>query len=208
MLIAWMDDWFSEMPSRKNGWAGSLTIPRRLGVNEEGMLEMFPAEELKKLRKTGFKKSSFIAEKNADVLSGQKAEKFELRFDINLSETSADVIELRVRESFDGKQYTAVIFNLKSKTVTFDKTHSGEVSGSANEIKLKYFNDDSLDTVVYADTTSIEILINKGTTSITNRIYPDPGSTSIHLLSPDGSISFYNLEFYTLGNNAINFMYT
>lgn len=49
ILISWMNMWHKEMPESLDGWAGALTIPRQLSV-EENRLIMKPVEEMKNLR--------------------------------------------------------------------------------------------------------------------------------------------------------------
>lgn len=207
MLIAWMDNWATEKPTKKKGWVGCLTIPRILNINKDGLLEMYPAEELKSLRGKGFMKKDFTVCQGDNVLYGQRAAQFELRFKIDLSRTTAKDIGLVVRESEDGNERTYINFDADHGIVTFDKTRSGEGTGFKQDVKLKYFNKDKLDVVVYVDITSIEILINNGTTSITHRIYPGKKSDLISLFPIGGDAYFDCLEYYALKNSVISFSY-
>lgn len=45
--------WGSSMPTKAQGWAGTLTLPRELTLNAQGHVLMNPARELSALREEG-----------------------------------------------------------------------------------------------------------------------------------------------------------
>jgi len=49
-VMGWMDMWEAPMPSKKEGWAGSLTLPRELTIDTQGHLLQTPIAELTSLR--------------------------------------------------------------------------------------------------------------------------------------------------------------
>jgi len=50
VVIAWMDMWESVMPSKAEGWAGCMTLPRELTLHE-GRVRMVPVDEVRTLRR-------------------------------------------------------------------------------------------------------------------------------------------------------------
>lgn len=50
ILIAWMSRWGSKIPTASDGWAGAMTLPRELYLNERGELAFRPVQEVETLR--------------------------------------------------------------------------------------------------------------------------------------------------------------
>ena len=62
IAIGWMDMWESDMPTKKDGWCGALTLPRELTLSSDNKIMMNPVEELKTLRE-----ECILQEENIDV---------------------------------------------------------------------------------------------------------------------------------------------
>ncbi len=204
MLVAWMDRWHAKTPTKELGWVGALIIPRELSVNEKGMLQQEPARELKSLRKEGICKEELCLE-DVNAMEGVFEHKFELRFKVDLGATQAEDIELVLRSDESGSEYTAVTFHINKGDVTIDKLHSGEGDLLKYTAELNYVRKDFLEVVIFADVSSLEILINKGTTSITNRIYPKGSSKCLSLCAKGGEARLLDFEFYPLKDNEVSF---
>ena len=159
VLIAWMNMWDRNNPSTKYGFAGSLTIPRKLEVknNELYQTPILPSGGVKK---------NIIKEKYIEhVRTGF----YKIEID-NLKSFS-----LQARK---GKNHQTT-FKLENNEWVFDRSHSGE------EIKGKEIDNDSLlgirrmpyskisqhEIYLVLDEFSIEIFVDGR--SLTSLIYPE-----------------------------------
>ena len=69
IAIGWMDMWESDMPTKKDGWCGALTLPRELTLSSDNKIMMNPVEELKTLRE-----ECILQEENIDVYENKSYE--------------------------------------------------------------------------------------------------------------------------------------
>ena len=90
IAIGWMDMWESDMPTKKDGWCGALTLPRELTLSSDNKIMMNPVEELKTLRE-----ECILQEENIDVYENKSYElktnerMMELNITFDLSEFDA-----------------------------------------------------------------------------------------------------------------------
>ncbi|WP_332248301.1 glycoside hydrolase family 32 protein [Bacillus sp. SG-1] len=77
IMIAWMNMWESHMPEQEEGFAGAMTIPREL-ILENGKLKSKPVPELEKRRKN-HKGYSNIRVEGESVLPGIEGNAVELK---------------------------------------------------------------------------------------------------------------------------------
>jgi beta-fructofuranosidase len=170
ILIAWMDQWDTDFPTKKDGWAGAMTVPREITLNEQGEVRFQPVEELQVLRK---EQEQY---KNIDIADGfvpeTTGQSLEIKATIDMKDNK-EAFGMHVLKSADGKEYTEIKYDPAKEEVTVDLNRAGLVSGVA-VAKLEKCKELSLH--IYVDRCSVEVFINNGEKVITNRVYPYGGS--------------------------------
>jgi beta-fructofuranosidase len=161
LAFSWMDMWESETLEAKDGWAGTLTLPREL-VMEKDRVYMRPIEEIKQLRVNKLEDKVYNLEKecldrnitrreiciNIDI-ARLKQVKFKLSF-------QDDQIEI-LNIVFDKENLEWILNKLALKK---DQKRYATVS-ETNKISIR----------IFIDTSSVEIFINNGEVVFTERIY-------------------------------------
>ena len=167
ILIAWMNMWDRNNPSEKYGFAGSLTIPRKLEVIDNELIQtpVLPnkVEFTKKLE------NKYQEQVTIGV------------YKLELSDLSSFSLELR-----KGQEHFTSLKLINNEWV-FDRSHSGEVitgkesdSDSLNQIRrMPYQNTKNHIIYVLFDEFSVELFIDGK--SLTSLIYPDEQDNLLEL---------------------------
>ncbi|GAF23980.1 LOW QUALITY PROTEIN: sucrose-6-phosphate hydrolase [Bacillus sp. JCM 19047] len=193
IAIGWMDMWESPMPSQEEGWAGALTLPREL-VLKNGHLYMKPVEELVALREKEIKlPSTNVANKWALPIKGQK---IELVVTINLNQTKAEGFGLKLAQAEDGSEETVLFFDSNTKTVTLDRSQSGEGVTGKRTAPVSW--NEQVRIQLFLDRSSIEVFLNDGETVLTSRIYPKETSIGAELFVLNGNVQLEESVGYLL----------
>ena len=152
ILMAWMDMWGKPYPSQSEGWAGALTIPRVLSV-QNGVLLQQPAPELQLLRERELLNGGAI-----DSLTG-------------------DCLELRVRANgafaFTVSDPDGALLTLSSEN---GRARLVLPSGRVTESPIP--DADETELIAYVDCSSIECFVNG--IAFSQRIYPRDHSLRYH----------------------------
>ena len=178
-LIAWMDMWDRNNPSSKYGFAGMLTVPRKVTV-ENGLLIQVP------------------------VIFGELKEKTSIK-DIYRTNLSVGTLHLQIKDlkslSIDLRKGDGEVtkFYLKDKEFYFDRSKSGEqIQGVekdplslAGKRKMPYLKKKNDEIFIVMDKYSIEIFVNG--ISMTNTVFPkeSSGGLEISIESMAASVSVY-----------------
>ncbi|WP_334352618.1 glycoside hydrolase family 32 protein [Companilactobacillus sp. HBUAS56257] len=181
IVIGWMDMWGSEMPESNDGWAGALTIPREL-IYENNILQMRPIKELERLRERKLLDSdiSFIGEKT--IVNNDRQYEALLSFDS--SDLNGTGIELK--DSDDN-----LILDLKY----FDGKMILNRGGKDSEREATVNLSDHLELHLFVDTSSVEIFVNNGERTFTERFYADKAQLNVvSKNSTDVSVVVYKLD--------------
>lgn len=193
IAIGWMDMWESDMPTKEDGWAGALTLPRELTLGENNKIFMNPVEELTLLRQTEQKriinqsiKENMFIETDGDLL--------ELNLEIDLTKTTAETVGLKIRGL--NEEETVLEYQIANQMLTLDCTKSGKKEDGVRRATIEDTN--KLSVRVFIDRSSIEIFANNGEVTMTSRIYPTEKRLGIELLSEKGTTEVDNFTFWTL----------
>lgn len=180
ILIAWMDHWASKFPTKEDGWAGAMTIPREIKLNNEGNVRFQPVEELKMLRakEEQYHELNFTKSFSPET----KGQSIEIKSSFDLSTTNSETFGLKVLKSDDGEEFTEIKYDAKTSKVTVDLNKAGHVSGIASaEVEPS----EELLLHIYIDRCSVELFINNGEKVITNRVYPKNTSNQIEFFGEE-----------------------
>lgn len=181
VMVAWASLFNDRVPEKADGWAGILTLPRELSIRD-GHLCNEPVQELTKLRA----EADFIGELTVDGVQ-----------DLAVSTPQHSEFNFTFPKAFMG-QFS---WQLNDRQGTLLK-----VTANAGQIVLNRRGEDGMryacvpagitDLRIFVDTSSVEIFINHGWVSMTERYYA-LGPVSYQLAS-DQRISLA-VENYALG---------
>lgn len=178
IMIAWMTMWESDMPEQKDNWAGAMTIPRQLSIEDEKLL-CRPVAELAELREEeiAYEQILFKGEKSLEGISGDCYE-LQVTFDIE----EASNFGINIRTDGDANEKTIISYDKDSGFLTLDRNKSGKGPGGVRRAPVE-LEDEKLHLQIYVDLSSIEVFINNGEKVMTARIYPGENSKGIIFFS-------------------------
>lgn len=180
MMIAWMQMWQRTLPTHdlKHGWAGAMTLPRVLSVEENRLIQKpIPID-----RQTQTKKITLFSEESI-LINDMFSDSCYLKFELDISQSSSLSIALA-----QSKQSALTItYDGYEALVTFDRTGFGIPLIGKEKTPLNkrsiQLADDSHDILViecYRDTNSIELFVNNGLT-LTSTFYEIDQSQDIEI---------------------------
>ncbi len=200
LAIAWMDIWNKEMPSKKKGWAGAITLPRVVRMQENGELRITPAPELQLLRETGSYLENVALPQRAEqgLLEQFCGDQYELITDFDLSGPGEKLLELYLRRSPDGKSYTLVSYDSATHTLSVDRNHAGEGEKGISTCELIPDDSRSLRLHIFMDHSSLEVFAEDGKRVMTHRIFPAPDCRQVSFCAAIGRAALSKAAFYPL----------
>ena len=166
-MIGWLNMWDRNTPSDKYGFAGMLTVPRRLEI-KNGRLWQTPAVAMKK------------------VYEGKVGGKFSYNIKIGAVKiTARSLREFNLLMRKKGGMYTS--FCLNGGEWVFDRSRSGEtIKGKETDAdslagirRMPFIGGDETQIVIVMDEFSIEIFADGK--SLSSTIYPDSDADGFEL---------------------------
>ncbi|WP_209124138.1 glycoside hydrolase family 32 protein [Alkalihalobacillus sp. BA299] len=196
VMVAWMAMWESEMPEQEFDWAGAMTLPRQLFI-EDGQIISKPMPEVEKLRNnlTQFENVIFDGKRVFEGVSG-----YCLELDIVIDAKEATQFGLRLRVNDESKEETVLSYDCNESFLTLDRNKSGKGLKGIRKAPVE-LKDNQLHLRVFLDKSSIEIFINGGEKVMTSRIYPSESSTGIEFFAK-GPISINSLKKWNLDKSV------
>lgn len=157
IFFGWLSPFNEKMAEQADGWAGSLTLPREL-VLEDGQLKNRPVKELAQLRQTGGTKKHLTLNGEAQV-SIKDAQHAEYLFDFdggNLTD---------FQWSISDQRGLLIKINCQGAKVTLYRR------GTQDQYRYATLTAPAKNVHIFVDTSSVECFINDGTASFTERYY-------------------------------------
>jgi Beta-fructosidases (levanase/invertase) len=111
ILIAWMSRWGAKIPTAADGWAGAMTLPRELYLDENGRLASRPVEEVRTLRaseKPALELTGIVPKEGSPQGSGPEEVLLELSPDV-----LGDLLEIEVEVEAPGDRGPGSAFGFK-----------------------------------------------------------------------------------------------
>ena len=198
IMIGWMENWQSKKPSQKYGWAGAMTLPREI-IMEDNIMKQKPIKELAKLRSNN--KKYLISEIKNKITVDESFEQVSetyIEFDINKSTSKQFGVQLRCSKNEDEK--FEILFNLEKNKITVLQKFLLSNQETKSEAPLTVKKDGTINLRIFLDISSVELFINDGETVITNRIYPDNSSNIFNIFSENGKTCVAKIESWELGS--------
>lgn len=196
IMLAWMDSWEVDIRSKKDNWAGALTLPRELVLDKNGCMQIHPLTELKELRKGQFSATNISIANNQKTFALVDLQKYglELILDVDLEQTTASDFGISFADPENSEK---VIVGFRNRELYLDTNDAGTCSRGVSAAKLAS-QGDKLEIRIFLDRSSIELFANNGTVSITSRIYPSSHKFVPQLFAIDGQLKITSIEFWNL----------
>ncbi|WP_318036229.1 GH32 C-terminal domain-containing protein [Halobacillus amylolyticus] len=183
------------MPEQDDYWAGAITIPRIISI-EDGQLKSVPVPELKSLR------CDHISYENVEVESECTFEGVEgtsLELNVVIDSKDASAFGMRVRCNESETEETKLLYDVKQEVFILDRNHSGAGPGGIRRAPLS-LKDGRLHLRVFIDQSSLEVFLQNGEKVMTARIYPGKNSEGIQFFSDD-KIEMVQLDKWSLNQS-------
>jgi len=199
ILLGWMDMWGNLMSAENRGWYGAMTLPRELALMADGTVGMRPVEELRLLRKEGISMDGVELADGA-AMAWPRPDAFEMELTCELAEASkAQALELRLTGDGEHSEEELVIrYEFASRRLTMDRSRAGIGDGGISETIVPETTDGRLKLHLFVDTSSVELFMNDGAKTITNRVYPKAASRSLQVRSVGGTVTLSKLSLWNL----------
>ncbi|WP_439291342.1 MULTISPECIES: glycoside hydrolase family 32 protein [Rahnella] len=188
IIIAWMDMWESVMPSKEEGWAGCLTLPRELTLRD-GKVRMMPAEEVCTLRREHRPLTPCVLKSSVQQLS-ENAQATEIILQWDLSHSDAERFGITLGDGlclFVDKQTQRLFLNRDYSAYRIQDSRSVALPES-NHLELR----------VFIDRSSVEVFVNQGEKTFSSRIYPQPDKRALSLFAEKGQAMLSQGDSWTL----------
>lgn len=158
--FGWMSSFDDPMPEKADGWAGCLTVPREV-ILSGNHLGTVPVKELQLLR-TGqaIKSKLTVSDHSVLPLDGQQLE-------INLAAPVKPQSRFQWQLTAGGKELIVLTYDRKSGWLTVSQ------AGKTSNRFAMLGSVDKLNLQILVDTSSVEIFVNHGAATFTERYYTE-----------------------------------
>lgn len=195
IAIGWMDMWESDMPTKKDGWCGALTIPRELTLSEDNKIMMNPVEEFELLREETLLDAENI------TISDDKGYIFEtsermMEMDVTFDLSKAYSEKLGIKIKGVNEEELVLNFDKNISELIIDCSKCGKNKDALRKATLTQKSKLSLR--IFVDRSSIEVFINKGEATITSRFYPKEEFGGIELFTQNGDTKIERIKVWKL----------
>jgi|GEM_PF-10112 len=199
VLIGWMNRWGESIPTQKEGWAGSLTIPREVKADKEGFIRILPVQELALLREEKME-INLDSVCNTLLPVNIKGNALEIVCEFELGKQVPDIFGLHVRKSKKGDEYSEIRYHVQKQELIMDLHNSGKIDKKESIAKVSLIGGKILKLHMFIDKSSIELFANDGSVSITNRIYPKESSVHVDIFAENGEVLINHLTAWKMKN--------
>ena len=178
----------------KNGWSGTLSLPRVLTLGDDGLLRMDVPEEIEALRYGEVRKGPFVVPADEELpIAGVDGNSLELQ--VEMESAAASEYGLKVCSSPDGQEGTSISYDAEEERLKVDTRRSGpeDTPKAVEAAPLELKPGERLKLRVFVDKSVIEVFAN-GRQAIARRIYPSrPDSIGTSLFADGGDARVHTL---------------
>lgn len=188
IFIGWMSNWQYAMKTPTKNWRSAMTLPRELSlvkINSYYILKSKPVHQIEKQLKTEFSQELISIEANKKkVLNYENFNQSEIQF-------SADSKNLKLVFYNDVKDSLVIDYNVKQKSFSIDRRHSGFVNFDKNfgknihTTKVPNLSAETISYRIILDWSSVEIFLNGGIYCFTEQIFPTKPYTKLSIQSDE-----------------------
>ena len=198
VLIAWKQMWGRTIPTAKDGWAGSFTLPRELHISD-GTLFQTPVKEIETYRcgEVSYRDIPLCDERRQ--VAGIEGTVLELEAVFSLGSAKRAGIVL-----FQGEEHETLLFyDAEAGRAVFDRSRSGaDQRGSEKESNVRVLplplENGMISFRFFLDVSSAEVFLNDGKGVMTGNIYADEGDRGISFFAEGGEATLLSVKKYDL----------
>ncbi|WP_413379878.1 glycoside hydrolase family 32 protein [Alkalihalobacillus sp. 1P02AB] len=180
VLVAWMTMWESEMPEQEFNWAGAMSLPRVLNL-QNGQLIQQPLPELESLRYDHVQYANEPLQNNTSF-KGVSGNCLELKVVFDAKE--ATTFGLKVHLDKELGEETVFTYLVDEQAFCLNREKSGSGPGGIRKVPLA-LRDGKLELQLFLDKSSVEVFLQNGEKVMTARIYPNKNSKAIEFFSDE-----------------------
>lgn len=188
IIIGWMDMWESSMPSKREGWAGCMTLARELSESN-GKLIQRPVREAESLRQQYQPVPASTIDSKCILQENAQAIEIQLRWDCQNSHAEHYGLQL-------GTGMRLYIDNQSGRLVLWRYYPQENIDGYRS---IPLSQDEPLDLRIFIDMSSIEVFINDGEAVMSSRIYPQPEDRELSVYAAHGEATLLQGSLWQLG---------
>jgi beta-fructofuranosidase len=200
IMLGWCREERSQEAQLQAGWAGVMSLPRRIEPRPDGLPGFSPIEELQSLREQHFYlENERITPTSANPLKSIQSDSFELQAVIEPA--AAEEFGLKICVSPQGEEFTVLSYFPASRRFVVDTTHASlaaQAPGSVHDVPSLPLDGGALHVHLFVDRSIVEVYLN-GWACLTARMYPTLNtSLGVELFSTGGDIRVMSLDFWTM----------
>lgn len=188
----WMPWWKDWGPTYKEGWCGSFGIPREIRLCEDHTLQFIPVEELRALRQEERQETELSIGTIPCRIEAGDGVAWEMKLEIDLKQTTAEVISLYLRCHEDKK--TVVTVNLKDAELFIDRNKADGWSHGISRSILKKKDKKTLEMHLYMDQSSLELFTDNYKTVHSLNLFAGEEQNQNYVKAEDGLVHIKRLS--------------
>ena len=188
IVIAWMDMWESVMPSKAEGWAGCMTLPRELTLRD-GKVRMMPVNEIETLRREHYPVAPCVLGNGVRPLV-EDAQAVELITQWDLTASDAERFGIKFGDG------VSLFVDTQAQRLCLERDFPMHGIKDARSIALT--PGQRLDLRMFIDRSSVEIFVNQGDATFSSRIYPQPDQRALSVFATNGKAALVHGDVWTL----------
>ncbi|AIO70857.1 glycoside hydrolase family 32 protein [Burkholderia oklahomensis] len=211
VAIAWMSNWDYADRIPTTPWKGAMTLPRELAlktIDGRPRLTFAPARSFDAFaRNRPAVRVGSLAVASSTRELGADARGTVQRIALTIEPRSARRAGVVVRRSADGRTGTRIVYDTVARTLSVDRSASGEINFSnafskQHIVALPLVNGElRLDVIV--DRGSIEVFDGDGQTVVTDLVFPSPADDRIAVFAEGGYATFSDVVVTNLDAKAL-----
>ncbi|MFS0705911.1 GH32 C-terminal domain-containing protein [Cellulomonas sp. 179-A 9B4 NHS] len=198
IAVAWMNNWEYAGATPTTGWRGSMTLPRTLAlrtVDGRVVLTSRPVEVPGGPSARRLTDAEGVL-RDATVPVPEATDRGAVVLTAEFDPGDARRFGLHVRAGDDGR--TVIGYDVATQRMFVDRTGSGVVDfhpafAGVHSAPLRV-RDGRVRLQVVVDRSSVEVFGNDGEATITDLVYPHPGSDGVALFADGGGVTVTSLE--------------
>lgn len=199
VMFGWLKEERSHQACLDAGWAGAMSIPMRITLQENGEPHLEPVEELKSLRGEHWHYENLqVTPDSAGWLAEIQGGSLEIEAVFDMEGTSA--FGLKLLRSAGGEEETRLIYDGESERLTLDARHSSlsaEARRGLHEAPLRLPGGGELKLRIFVDRSVIEVFAHGA--CLASRAYPThPTSAGLDLFALRGSVKVKTLDIWAM----------
>lgn len=187
ILMAWQNGWLwmpwcrDWGPTSSENWRGTLSIPRKVSLDKDWNLCMYPVEEIDELvcRKIAYQMLEVGT--NRKYLPVAENRSYRLRLMLDVEKVESRDLEICVLGK--GHQYTMISVDMIGQIVSVDKSAGDCYEKGRMNCPIR-MEGTKLDICILVDRSCVEVYIDHGRHCITTNVYPGKEQTECWLQTP------------------------